>query len=282
MADSSATHGLLPKAIESALKAHDEGYRIIADWFNDAFEAWKIDAHIEADPPPPGVSLDDCQRQLSNALLGIRPLCPNLPLDDKLCPWAVGYLRTSDDRPGNRLGGIGLCEDRFSPWNSADTVLETVGTKHAWGWKDAGQWRVHVIDPMEQHARSWRKWLRGFQHGEPVEVGKSVDPEPIAEVGKSVDPEPIAETGSGSVRLFGRNKNPIVHGKEKPSLTNAQYDVVLALLKAGEKGLTKDGMDRKSEHGDSRKILQRLANSDSDWESVIPLPGSTGKGYRII
>ncbi|MFT5528138.1 MAG: hypothetical protein ACI9HK_006126 [Pirellulaceae bacterium] len=64
--------------------------------------------------------------------------------------------------------------------------------------------------------------------------------------------------------------------------TSAQYDVVLALLNASDKGLTKDELEKNSKHGDSRKILKRLAEKDSDWNAVISFPGSTGMGYRIL
>lgn len=94
--------------------------------------------------------------------------------------------------------------------------------------------------------------------------------------------EPTAKTASGSVLLFGRSECPVVNGIKKEQLTNPQFNVVMALLKAGEKGLSKDAMDSNSGHGESRKILKRLADSDADWESVISFPGKTGRGYRII
>ena len=68
---------------------------------------------------------------------------------------------------------------------------------------------------------------------------------------------------------------------EKRPLTRPQYDVVKALLEAGEPGLSKDELDRKSKRGDARKILRRLADSDPDWEAVIRLPGRPGVRYRI-
>jgi hypothetical protein len=94
-------------------------------------------------------------------------------------------------------------------------------------------------------------------------------------------PEAVAESATKSVILFGRDGGPVVKGSEKSKLTNSQYDVVLALLRTGEKGLTKDELDRKSGHGDARKILKRLSERDSDWASVISFPGTTGMGYRI-
>jgi hypothetical protein len=83
------------------------------------------------------------------------------------------------------------------------------------------------------------------------------------------------------VVLPGPGECPTVCGKEKTPLTLPQYDVVKALLEAGERGLSKDELDRKSKRGDARKILKRLAESDADWEAVIHFPGAPGRGYRI-
>lgn len=83
------------------------------------------------------------------------------------------------------------------------------------------------------------------------------------------------------VVLHGLGEEPVVAGKTKKKMTTPQYNVVKAVLAAGVNGLTKDQLDRKSGHGDARKILKRLADSDPDWRAVIQFPGSTGKRYRI-
>ena len=108
---------------------------------------------------------------------------------------------------------------------------------------------------------------------------RSEGDEPAAEAETVEVPVPVAE--SALVRLFDRNDAPIVNENTKQKLTNAQYDVVLALLNADGRGLTKDDLDRLSGHGDARKILYRLVHADSDWAAAIPLPRKTGRGYRI-
>jgi hypothetical protein len=82
--------------------------------------------------------------------------------------------------------------------------------------------------------------------------------------------------------LSGPGKPPIVLGKKKPVLTPAQYNVVQALLLAGEGGLSKDELDKKSGHKEARKILKRLASSGADWASVIHFPRRKGMRYRIL
>jgi hypothetical protein len=83
------------------------------------------------------------------------------------------------------------------------------------------------------------------------------------------------------VDLRGRNEGPIVLGREKRELTVPQYNVVKALLDAGEAGLTKDLLVSKSGHADARGILVRLAKRDADWESVIHFARQPAGGYRI-
>jgi hypothetical protein len=94
--------------------------------------------------------------------------------------------------------------------------------------------------------------------------------------------DPVGEPQNGPpVFLKGPGERPIVRGVEKDRLTLPQYYVVRALLEAGERGLSKDELDHKSKHGDARKILKRLADSDPDWKAVISFPGRSGGGYRI-
>lgn len=87
--------------------------------------------------------------------------------------------------------------------------------------------------------------------------------------------QPVAS--SDRVVLYGPDDGPLVDGKKKPKLTNARYRCILALIKAGKDGLTKDRVDP--------KILYRLRNNDADWRDVVVLPGRTGTAgnhYRIL
>jgi len=94
-------------------------------------------------------------------------------------------------------------------------------------------------------------------------------------------PKPVAASQSGKVKLFSEADGPEVNGKKKATLSTAGYNVVLAILNAEGKGLTKDQLDAKSGHGDSRKILKRIADGDQDWAAAIQFPGKPGCGYRI-
>jgi hypothetical protein len=75
---------------------------------------------------------------------------------------------------------------------------------------------------------------------------------------------------------------PIVRGVRKKRLSPARFDVVKALLVAGKGGLSKDSLASESKHGDANRVLQRLAESDPDWASVIQMAGRTGGRYRIL
>ncbi len=84
-----------------------------------------------------------------------------------------------------------------------------------------------------------------------------------------------------SIVLGERDGRPVVNGKQKKPLTNAQYDIVKALVVAGKFGLSKDQLDAKSGRGDALKTLRRLVSADSDWAAVVVFPGVKGQGYRV-
>jgi hypothetical protein len=83
------------------------------------------------------------------------------------------------------------------------------------------------------------------------------------------------------VLLNGPGERVLVNGKPKDALTNAQYNVVQALIEAGANGLTKDQIVTKSGHSDAVKILGRVAEIDADWKAVVGMAGKSGGRYRI-
>ena len=94
-------------------------------------------------------------------------------------------------------------------------------------------------------------------------------------------PSATDSTQTPAVILAGKTKQPKVRGRPKPVLRHAQYNVVKALVGAGETGLTVDQLVHQSGHSDARGILRRLADSDPDWQAVIQFPGKAGGHYRI-
>ncbi len=85
-----------------------------------------------------------------------------------------------------------------------------------------------------------------------------------------------------AVILRGRHERPIVLGKEQEKvLTVAQYNVVSALMQAGEIGLSTDKLVETSGHGGAVNVLRRLARSSGEWGSAIGLAGSPGNHFRI-
>jgi hypothetical protein len=106
--------------------------------------------------------------------------------------------------------------------------------------------------------------------GEPAATHNRAAPAPD----NDLPPDPLVILGES-------DEEPIVCGVLKKRLTIAQYDVVKALLAAGNGGLSKDSLAKKSGHGDAHRVLKRLNDSDSDWKSVIQLAGRPGGRYRI-
>ena len=95
-------------------------------------------------------------------------------------------------------------------------------------------------------------------------------------------PLPKAISSDGSVKLFGKEDQPIVLDKPKPVLSPAQYDVVLPLVKISPDGLSKYLLVSHSCRGSARDILKRIKDSDFDWNAVIHFPGTSHRqGYWI-
>ncbi|NLF73307.1 MAG: hypothetical protein GX575_30085 [Candidatus Anammoximicrobium sp.] len=99
--------------------------------------------------------------------------------------------------------------------------------------------------------------------------------------GADEDETRIPVCQSKAVKLFGPGEQPEVNGKKKTTLTKARYDAIKALVQAGENGLTKDELVKKSQHGDAVNSLKNLAKKDRDWERVLQFAGGTGKRHRI-
>ena len=233
--------------------------RLVAE--PERLERWRIrmkehesDA-IEREPVEVGAQKSESRVYL-NDKPSIAPVNP--PLTEKyLTLGAINDAFIDDQGDGNE---VRICDDDTFPDSS------TAGTEYAVR-------KCRVGELTKDDAAILESYLEDII----PELDKTVGPaKPVDDV-----PQPVAESATGSVRLFSRHEGPIVNGEEQNSLTHAQYDVLLALLKAGDKGLTKDALDRKSGHGDARAILKRLAEKDPDWESVISFPGTPGKGYHI-
>lgn len=79
--------------------------------------------------------------------------------------------------------------------------------------------------------------------------------------------------------VLGRAGDPCtVNGKPKKALTDGQHAVVAALIEAGDEGLTKDAIE--AVRSSARRMLDDL-RKDSDWASVIIMPGQTNGRYRV-
>jgi hypothetical protein len=94
-------------------------------------------------------------------------------------------------------------------------------------------------------------------------------------------PAATAGTPSPVVVLTGKTKKPTVRGEPKPVLRPPQFNVVKALVDAGNTGPTVDQLVHHCGHADARGILRRLADSDPDGRSAIHFPGKAGGRYRI-
>jgi len=90
-----------------------------------------------------------------------------------------------------------------------------------------------------------------------------------------------AELRSPRIKLRSCSESVDIDGKVYGVLTFPGYNVVQALMEAGNDGLTKDELVRKSGHDDAVNILKRLAKKPG-WNTVIKLAGVPGRRYRIM
>jgi hypothetical protein len=140
--------------VEAALKAHDDGFRLIAHWLNSQPAIMRAKVKIEPCSPRPGVAMADCRNVLSNVLLGIRPYAPSIPKDDRdIAPWTLGCLaRNKDQHSFVRLyfsEGDETVEQR---------IERLVGVYDAYGWT-AEDWGVCVKTAVEEYSDQWRSTL---------------------------------------------------------------------------------------------------------------------------
>ncbi len=84
------------------------------------------------------------------------------------------------------------------------------------------------------------------------------------------------------VELHSKGDRPLVHGREVPSVTSTQHDVLQALIGAGSDGLSLPELIKRSRHGSARNVLKNLADKSSVWKQVILLPGAPGRRYRLV
>jgi hypothetical protein len=99
-------------------------------------------------------------------------------------------------------------------------------------------------------------------------------------LGQSLPPPVPTLPAARSVVLRGLGAKPLVLGEEVPQLSDARYDLVDRLLVAGDAGLSKDQLERKS--SGARRTLKSLADSHPNWARVIQFPGTAGNRYRFV
>ena len=252
------------KVIEHAVVAFDNGHKLVCSWINRELEQFGTSVRIDVDSPAAGVTLDASRLALSNALVGYRPFAPELEHDEKLKIWVLFHFQ---DETGKYRGGIvslrtqwGETTEGSSSENFWRNEFGRLSLHDAREWTDE-MWRSRVVDPVISNAKRNREWLLG---------------------GGRDDCAEFADFLKQRVRLFGLNDRPTIDGIAKSKLTMPQYNVVQTLIEAGEHGLGKDELIRRSGHSDAIGILKRLADDDADWEHVISFARKPGGGYRIL
>jgi hypothetical protein len=85
------------------------------------------------------------------------------------------------------------------------------------------------------------------------------------------------------VTLFPQGHEPVAYIENEPinTLTDAEYNVVQSLLKAGIRGLSLKQFKDRSGHPSARDILRGLRDDSELWRSVTSNAVKRGGSYRI-
>lgn len=83
------------------------------------------------------------------------------------------------------------------------------------------------------------------------------------------------------VVLRGPRERPLVRGTEVPQVTQTRYDILEALIEAGENGLSGRELKNRSRHSSAVNTLKSLARSSNAWGGAVVLPKKPGLGYRL-
>ncbi|MGD9791126.1 MAG: hypothetical protein AB7Q00_08800 [Phycisphaerales bacterium] len=119
--------------------------------------------------------------------------------------------------------------------------------------------------------KSWNALLRNADNAKNA-VSQPKQPPPDA-----MTPQPSSHRPA--VALGADGFTWTVCGVNKGSVTDAQHAVLIALLEAGDKGLTKDALE--ITRASARRTL-KLLRKDKDWAKVIKMAGGTNKRYRLL
>jgi hypothetical protein len=176
------------------------------------------------------------------------------------------------------LGGNGAVSLPVWVAETSVSVLRTFDVAREFGnWLSSHQDEVIIPADLARRLETAISLLHGAILSEEAANGNREEPASGGRGGSPAAPEDTRR-----VVLRSRQEGPIVLGREKPPLTEREYNIIQALLEAGERGLSKDKLDEKSGHSEARKVLKTLRESDPDWEAVIQMPGKAGMGgYRI-
>ncbi len=220
------------------------------------------------------LDLDECPRRF--VLFEQDPDHPDYPLEG---PLEIAIYLTPDGR------WVQYTEE-LSDYISRPNVVKLLEVTPAYVIQELGL-SMRELPPDLAALEPYREAMRQSQvWGYMPRAG--IEPAPLSEAPngpaaprlKEEKKPPDAPT-QRPVILGKPGDEPIVLGKRKNRLTQPRYDVITALLAAGDDGLSKDSLATDSGHGDAVGILKRLADSDPEWKAVIRLAGVPGGRYRI-
>lgn len=183
-------------------------------------------------------------------------------LDEQMEQWSQGEARRTDSPPSTAA----------EEWRVLDNVQHTL----AWFYHRGLICSLPTVPAFRRtrlNAGRCAEILRRGLH----ELLQGHESQPPAAPGQHE-----SKNAKCCVVLRGKAAGPLILGHEVSPVTSARYDVLQALVNAGEDGLTLTELVRQSGHGSARNVLKNLADSSSKWQQVILLPGAPGRRYRLL
>lgn len=147
------------------------------------------------------------------------------------------------------------------------------------------KWAKQVATLEEFSKREANRLVAGVR-SETAEAMKGVVPEDVGPQPTTANKLPVpteAKAGSKPVQLFGRHEPALVLNVPLVIKTDAQYDVIRALVAVFPGGLPKILLEKNSKHDDAVNVLKKLRKKHELWAKTIRLPGGNHQGgYRLV
>lgn len=147
------------------LNAYEDGFNFVASWYNKFFKEYQLKIKIKAKRPTKEYDFDICRRVFSNIALGTDNDELVIRIHNKrLSLYSVGYIASVDGTRSSFHACIPAHSSfqfqDYQSWSSEETLLNALAIKYDYGWNTPEIWESNAVNPMQEYANNWRKFLK--------------------------------------------------------------------------------------------------------------------------